>query len=195
MAWLSRFHKDGELSGAELFEFDNLSKTIARSYPQIAAGVRALGRTETRRHLREAGIARDDPSLPLELTLVTTPPSLMDAVQRYGSKLGRALHYKITSKIVPVDGVVKVRGFTNAELLRPDIKQALERTLILQGRQEISRCRVPLTGQFDYRYATTEDADASAFLVTFRDSISILVAVYCDRTRYEAEKAAALGKT
>lgn len=157
---------------------------IRDRHPELFNGLKELKRSETRRFLREQGLSMGD--FPAEPYVVTVPDELAAVPKRYGEKLGRALYYLHTGRVVPKNGWVSVRVMTNAQFMSP--KFPLDTFRVLDRRPIVTRSGNSLEGQFSYRYAATEDVRAAAFLVRFRESTAMLILVFEEKTDYDAAK-------
>lgn len=177
MAFLSRSDSRCQADKLHLKEFEKAKNSFARQLPELAASLQVQNRVQSRRILKEFGQPQWHPQYGLRYALMI-PEKAMDHVNAFGSKLGKALHYKHTERILPVNGTVKVRSFTNAEI--PHVNEELFHRL-LGGKAEISRNNQDLSEQFKYIYATTEDKKASVFYVQFGfDALNIMIMVYED---------------
>lgn len=187
MAWLVRIHISDEWTLREEHEFERLTEEVAKRWPEVLNGLREYSRVETRRHMREHGFRPPNPNHRGELYVVEMPDAAMDALNRYGDKLARALHYKETGRIVPADACVFATALTNTHLFSDHFPH--EVLALLNTPVEVKRCRTSLNDQFDYKFAVIEGGEVSSFLVTFRESCGYHLTVFCDRERYEQRKA------
>lgn len=188
VAWLSRFRISGHWSTEQEQEFERLCKDVQRRHPKIWEGIKEMPRVQSRRLAKDARLERFKTD---DLTYaVTIPQELMTAVERYGIKLAKALHFKQTGRIVPVDSHIVARALTNAETLTSDIAPRV--LAVLPGSPVLQRSNTPLQDQFHYQYGIVEGGEASAFLISIRQSMVIAAFVFCDRARYLESKAAKL---
>jgi len=125
-----------------------------------------------------------------EVYVMKIPPEMGEAYTRYGTKLAKALHYLHTKRIAPSTAAIKVRALTNADLIK--LPFSADILNILTSGAQVRRGNTSLTDQFSYKYAITDDAEASAFWVTFGESAAMLLALFSDGERYERLKAARL---
>lgn len=165
-----------------------LSGVKARK-PHLIAQFKELSRMETRRFMRERGASMTLPGGG-EVYVMNIPPEMGEAYTRYGTKLAKALHYFHTKRIAPSTSAIKVRALTNAELIK--LPFSADSLNILTNGAEVRRGNTSLADQFSYKYAITDDAEASAFWVMFGESTAMLLAVFSDAERYEQTKAARL---
>lgn len=180
VAWLSRFQISDRMTSEQESKFESLCLKVQQRHPLIWHGIRELSRAQSRRLARDAGIERLQAT---ELTYaVTIPQEVMAAVQRYGVKIAKALHYKHTGRIVPTEAHVSAWSFTNAEALKSDIVPRV--FAVLPGSPVLKRSNTHLEDQFHYQYGIVEDGEASAFLISIRQSMVIASFAFCDHARY-----------
>lgn len=160
--------------------------------PEWVQMMSEYSRIETRRALREAGLA--DVRFPEgEVYMMSVPQPFMDAMTRYAEKLGRALYYMHRGAAVPRNGHVRVSALTNAQFMSQHFPR--ERFDILSVRPAISRRGEDLSTQFAYRYAVPIEGGGAGFLVQFRESTVFLILVYDDKARFDAARRLREGST
>lgn len=174
-----------DMSADEEMELERAAWNIGDRHPELLNGMRELSRIETRRFLREQGVSIT--SFPWELYVVTVPETLMDVPKRYGEKLGKALYYLHTGRIIPITGAVTVRAITNSQFMSP--KFPIDKFCILDRKPIVTRSGRSLESQFAYRYAVPEEGGGAAFLVQFRDSTALLIVAHEDGSKTRAEVA------
>jgi len=116
------------------------------------------------------------------------PEEVIGVVARYGGKLGKALHYRHTRRIVSTSAAVDSRVFTNLNALGSAFPRAA--LSLLQNEVEIQRAPTSLKSQFDYRFAVVEEGESSGFVISFGESLVLVVLIFLDRVRFEATQAA-----
>ncbi|MHB8948750.1 MAG: hypothetical protein ACYC4S_06770 [Rhodoferax sp.] len=185
LAWLVRI-RFGDYTKDNERDFERTCRDLLRVAPEIWKMLRIHSRVETRLLLGKARLLT--PPLGMDVIhSMTVPPPILEAADRYGVKLAKALHYFHTTCVVPRDAAVKVRVLTNAEAMGADY---LDRFLqVITAEPKISRAKTSLKGQFDYRFVVVEEFAASAFVVSFGHSTVMVLMVFCDPTRYEESKA------
>ncbi|MCA1532089.1 hypothetical protein I6F21_05885 [Bradyrhizobium sp. NBAIM03] len=147
------------------------------AFPEAYKGMR-LSANEVRRFLKETGRSIDGYQTLGDFPLISIgQPEFWQALRAFGTKLFCALHYKHAGRIVPVEGVIVIRFFSNVQVIDGkipnEILSVLGRTPILQ------RANTSLHEQFDYEYQVTVDKSMSLFLCGFRRSFALLGLV-CD---------------
>lgn len=123
-----------------------------------------------------------------ELPIATMPPLMISSVKEFGRKLAKALHYKHTGRIVPASAAVHVQFFTNISAIRRPFSS--EMFDALDGRPHVSRARIALGDQFNYRYACSDAGDLSAYICTFRKAFLLVLYVTFDPAILAEVKAA-----
>ena len=116
---------------------------------------------------------------------MTVPQELAESSTRYGAKLARALHYKHTGRIFPLDGSIKTRGFTNVEFASPRFERY--QFDMLANAPAVSRSGRSLADQFSYRYGYATDAPAAGYLIQFRESIAIAILMHEQKNIFPAK--------
>lgn len=100
-------------------------------------------------------------------------PMLNRHVQLFGARLGFAMHFNRTGRIVPLEGAVAVRWFTNYDAVTGGIPIDLFK---LVGKPEtLSQGRVHVGDQFNV--ASVATSDRSLHFATFRLSFAIVAFV------------------
>lgn len=171
------------------------TQQLADRHPEIVARMKELSRTETRRYLRDRGMSLSSFQGLGEPYIVTMPGELTAVPERYGDKLGRALYYHHTGRIVPPSGGVTVKAMSNAQFMAPDFPW--QNFSVLSGIPAITRSGVSLHQQFNYRYAVAfeDGTGGGAFMMQFGEGVAILALVYEDRAAYEARRTARFAAT
>jgi hypothetical protein len=185
-AWLVRIRLSDFSQAAER-EFERYTFELTRRFPEIWAGIEIHSRVETRRLVREMKFS---PSMLGVTDLVHSmdlPDQVMVVAQRYGAKLGKALHYLHSGKIVPVVAVIDSKVFTNANALGPSFPGDI--FSVLSSEADIRRASTSLKNQFDYQYVVLEDGEASAFVISFGESMVMVVGIFVDPVRHSAAQA------
>lgn len=174
-----------DLTSDDEKELERAIWNINDRHPELLKDLRELSRTETRRFMREQGISMA--ALCPEPYVVTFPDVLMDVPQRYGEKLGKALYYLHTGRIVSALGGVTVQAMTNTQFM--SARFPIEKSRVLDRKPVLTRSGKSLEDQFAYRYAVPDDGFGAAFLVQFRESTAMLIVVHESMAQYESIKA------
>lgn len=99
-------------------------------------------------------------------------PLLNESIQKFGAKLCLALHYYHRKKIVPLEGGVAIRWYTNWEKITGKLPQEMMK--IFTNVNTLSQGRWSVRDQFEYSFALPEDSNMSAFFTTFNQSFAVL---------------------
>jgi hypothetical protein len=127
-------------------------------------------------HIGRAGQKLARKSIPTEVDggiLRVDGPLVSAHMQTFAEKIGFALFYEITKTIVPPEGGVAARWFSNVDVFqgkypREEISRIVGPSATLrQGTKEVS-------DQFNYAYGLSEDKSIGAFLVSFRKSFAVV---------------------
>ncbi|WP_319796563.1 hypothetical protein [Nitrobacter sp.] len=98
-----------------------------------------------------------------------------DANRAFGRvlrKIIRALHWKHTGQIAPIDDrMIALQWYTNAYLHILEEEGGWDIFIQLPSQPQIKRTGHDLSDQFSYRYGVNEARDVSAFLLAFRHSV------------------------
>lgn len=176
VALLSRIHSvvpmDDEKSRAV---FERLARPLMK--PDVIKAME-LSANKKRNLARRVGLQLAPGETYAELGLMTVPPAASEAVGVFAAKIGKALHFMHSGRIVPVQAAIEHRWFTNynyAEGRIPD-----EVFTIPANGAVLQSARVDLSDQFNYRYALSDDGELSMFTLWFRLSFCVVVAITFD---------------
>ena len=154
---------------------------VWRRRPEWFDQMRELSRVETRKHLRERQLT--SAQFPGgEVYVVKLPTVFLDALDRYAVKLGKALYYLHTGKILPSSGHIHSKALTNAEFMSPNFP--LEKFEVFRTSPPMSRGNRDLSNQFAYRYGVPEEGGGAGFVVQFRESVAMLILVFEDHAKF-----------
>lgn len=174
---------------------DQICALLGRIYPDNESAIAA---SDLKRIL--SGIKNNDPAFFQEISHIlegANPPDgetvtpegaytftlgalAKSHLESFGARLGLAMHFESTGKILEPDGAVYVRIYTNSDLLNSPPPDALfdvifPRTL-QQGKKQAF-------DQFRYDYGALPDGSASLCFASFRQSYSLLaLAISSKRT-------------
>ena len=146
-------------------EFEKLVESVSR---ENEAALRELMPSE-----EEVAEAREKYRLPdgHPPLLNVRGPHMNRAVLRVGFKLGCALYYLHSSRIVPLAGGVLIRWFTNVQAFADELPEEISQLTHAQG--VVLRNSRSLSDQFEYRHGASADYEAFAFAARFRQSFLI----------------------
>lgn len=95
-------------------------------------------------------------------------PILTNHMQRFIARMGLAFHFLQTGQIIPNEGGVFVRWYSNADAVRGRIPSELFK--VLGGTQTLFQGKFSVGDQFTYSFGT--DETRMAFFFTFRKSFA-----------------------
>jgi hypothetical protein len=167
-AYLSRLYPDAS-SEAEKTELRRILSGISNNHPglleEMLPNVDQLARFAS----------RGAKMPPRTHALNANGPLLNAHMNRFAAKLGLALHYHHTGRIVPIGGAATVRWMTNFQALDVGIPKEF---LNLLGPPETLRAgRFQVADQFQFAASVAQEKTASAHLGTFRFSFAIMAFV------------------
>ncbi|WP_245506189.1 hypothetical protein [Rhizobium leguminosarum] len=105
-------------------------------------------------------------------------PIISQAIDLFGFKLGAALHFELTGRIVPAGGGVWVNQYSNADAHIGELPDEILHLLgpgytLRMGRQNVEK-------QFRYQSAQVQDIDMTVHFAVFREAFALLMVVYTD---------------
>jgi hypothetical protein len=173
------------LTEQEKQEAEALFQFLRNNRPDIRAEMR-LSTARTRREMSDrlgaSGVNID----PIDIGAVHIGPLIRSTMSRVGFKLGAALYYHHTGRILPPSGGVLVQWRT---IYQDHIGEGFPPKLMqyLTGTPTLIRSTKLLDGQFTYNYAPLAEADAVAFLGTFSFSFQMLMYAHSDVANADAD--------
>jgi hypothetical protein len=105
-------------------------------------------------------------------------PMMRSILYCFGAKLGFSLHYQLTKKIMPNEGLVAVRVITNHELFEGEIPYDLIGQLHIP--RTLQQGQFNVDGQFNYSSGSNVTGSITVHYTSFRKSFAILVFCFVD---------------
>jgi hypothetical protein len=147
-------------------------RAVAHNYPEILLEMRPSAR-QLRTAAEKYGLTKNGNSYADLPALSVRGPRINAAIENFGRKLFCALFYKHAGSILPSEGGIAIRWFTNVQIDADEIPRSL--APLLSNFPKLERSRTKLDDQFFYRWAVATDTKAvGAFLAFFRRSFAIL---------------------
>lgn len=172
-AMMARLYPD-PTTKAEQREFEKLLRGVRASIPGL---LEELYPSWVQQHdFRESGVAKDGRARPMS----ASGPLLNRSMEIFGVKLSCALHYHQTGRIIPSDGGIAFKWYTNYDKLTDRIPEALL-NLLGENRATLSQGSWRVEEQFEYTWAIPEGARMGAYFAAFRQSFAVLGFVHDDR--------------
>jgi hypothetical protein len=112
-------------------------------------------------------------------------PLVSAHMQTFATKLGFALYYEITGRIVPTDGGVAARWFSNVD--RVEGTFPLSVFDILLPPETLKQGKFNVSDQFSYQWRMAEGDRMALFFASFRHSFAILAFVTTDRSLFDVD--------
>jgi hypothetical protein len=125
--------------------------------------------------LRQLREARAIPNFENSGALNVAGPIVQNSIRAFGAKLGLALHYHHTGRIVPNGGAVAVKWFSNHDKLTGRFPDSLLN--ILSARQTLKQGRFSVGDQFQFSSAVANTGQLAAYLATFNFAFATLSVV------------------
>lgn len=166
------------LSTLQQEEFERSLKAVYSRHPELIDAMKGTTANDVRRFLQRSNLKLPPGLSTADLHVVKLPSSIDKIVRKFSQRLGRALHYKHTRRIVPVDGVVRVNWFTNASLVTNKFPHPVFSRLTKQPKLE--RATVNLSEQFSYRYEVSVAGDLGMYGCAFGRSFYVVCIVVFD---------------
>jgi len=194
MAVLVRMGNQNDQTDDHEKEIEKALSGLRFRLPTIFHSLKEISRVDTRRFLRSRGIQGTViPGLG-EAYLLRVPAEVIAVTERYAAKLGKALHYLHTGKVVPATGAVVTRVFTNGDLLNSNVPDKF--FAVLGGVPVLKRDVTPLESQFTYRFGIASAGEGAGYWIRFGESMAMIATVFLDEAEYlrrRAERNAATG--
>jgi hypothetical protein len=191
VAMLSRIYPDAETEEGEKEVYDRI-RAVAHNYPGLLEEMKPTVR-QVRNVLKRYGIEKLEGMSTTELPFLSVSGPLVNgAVENFGRKLFLALYYKHTGKVLPQEGGIAIRWYSNLQIENDEIPKGLAN--IVSGFPKLERCSMNLYDQFFYRYGAADNKKVAALLAFFRRSFAILGFVNRDAKDFDLpEDATILG--
>lgn len=175
-AMFGRVYPDSSVA-AEQDELRRIMNAVFSNVPGLLEELKPSARQ--RRRIAGSGIRLPD----VGGALNCGGPILNRCIQKFGAKLGFALQYHEAGLIVPAQGGVAVRWFTNFDSMMGNIPSLLFQ--LLGEPKTLRQGKWSANDQFEYAYALSPDNERGAYFSTFRRSFAVLSWVCMDRTRFQ----------
>lgn len=138
-----------------------------------------------KRIIRKAGFEPQAGTAIAEVPIVRIPVEVDEYMRVFGLKLAKALHYKHTGFIVPVDFRYKCRWITNFQEVEVEFQKIVKAVQNFEPAETLKRDNLDLSAQFRYSYAITHNSKSSAFYCKFSNSFSLVILLTFDQEIFE----------
>ena len=101
----------------------------------------------------------------------------------FSVKLGQALHFEVTKRIVPLTGGIAIRWYSNADQLRGKLPQDF--LAMMPPGQSLRQGSFAVEDQFEYSSWVSEDGGIGAHFASFGFSFAVLALISMDRQQLE----------
>jgi hypothetical protein len=159
-------------------DIGRILSALGRNLPAALLEMK-IGRAGQKLARKQTGIADEGGFLRLSGPIAT---QLLDI---FAHKLGLAMHYEATGKILQRSGGVATRVFSNVEAIQDEIPDEIFRflpapTTLRQGSWDVGN-------QFTYSMRVTEGQQMGLFFASFRFSISIVALTSNDISAFQSD--------
>lgn len=163
---LARIYPDGS-SNAEREEVTHIMRSVNNNNRGLLEEMMPSRRQEQRFALARA-------SLPVHAAgcLNCSGPLVVQSIQIFGAKVGFALHYATTGRVVPQEGGVAVRWYSNFDAMMGEIPAKLFK--ILGPPLSLTQGKWSVEDQFSYAFCVVDGGRIAAYFSTFRRSFAVL---------------------
>lgn len=156
-------------------EFEALMRNINQRVPGL---LEEMGMSRASMKLPSKGL----PPEARETLLKVDGPLMTRHMQMFSVKLGQALHFEDTSRIVPPEGGIFTRWYSNVDQLRGELPQ--EFLAQMPPGQTLRQGKVSVEDQFGYTSWVADDGSIGSHFATFGLSFAVLALVALDRSRF-----------
>ncbi len=171
-AWVGRIYPDAQtqMQKDDLFK---LLRSISNNFPELLIemkmprGAEKIGLKKVQNY-GDGGLLR------------ANGPTLTRHMNIFSLKLGLALHYETTKKIVGSNGGIAIRWFSNYEKFSGDFPDEI--TEFMGPSKTLQNGRNQVSGQFDYAWRVSDDGEIGLYFAYFRMSFAVFMAVALDKT-------------
>ena len=180
VAFLSRMHpvvntgnKDGRVEG--------LMRSVNNQHPGFLKEMFGMSAVEARKAARKLGVKPPKGMTYQKMGLARVPDRMDKAVQTIARKLTKALFYRETNTIFPLDGEITFKWFTNADKFREGSIPVLEFAANFTApASNVTRSGKDLRNQFDYKYSLSVERDLAVLTALFGPAFGF-VTVACSK--------------
>jgi hypothetical protein len=110
-------------------------------------------------------------------------PLVSAHMQTFATKLGFALYYEVTGRIVPNNGGVVARWFSNVDRVEGTFPQTVFD--ILLPPETLKQGKFNVSDQFSYQWRIAEEDRMALFFASFRHSFAVLAFVTTDSSLFD----------
>jgi hypothetical protein len=168
---LGRIYPDGPTK-EERSETRRIVHAVGQNVPGLLEELQASA--NQRKHFARSGVELDG----IGGVLNCSGPLLNRSIQIFGAKLGFALHYLQTGRIIPLQGSVFVRWYSNYDAMTKGIPPQI--FAILGEPETLRQGQWSVETQFNYAYAIADSRRMAAYFSTFRLSFAVLSVAHED---------------
>jgi len=174
VALLARINPFDGSGGAD-GRFSKLASSIRQKHPGLIARMYPTP-GQARRLNRSLGLTVAKGKTHQESGVANVLPEMHRAVEVFAAKLAKAIYYKETSKVFPLDGELLMKWSGNSHLVTQGRYLLLDSLGDLPGNApELRRGRTVLNDQFSYALNMADGGDLFAIRATFGAGFALLI--------------------
>jgi hypothetical protein len=185
LAMLARTDYNGDAGNLDGKFADLVAGVHAQDASQIPAMLPTV--REARTYNRRFGIVPKTGQTHQDASPVKITPEMQTAVEVFSGKLAKALYFRETGKVFPLDGCLALRWFTNAELLENDSYPVFQMLEGLTGNAPLlKRGGKALNDQFSYKFSVPSDVDMFVLQASFGRAFGLVIFGSSEKGQLEA---------
>jgi len=147
-------HED--VTESQIFETQKLMRGMTNNHLKITRKMMNVSVRKKRNFSVKTGLQPYGDSYS-DVPLLNLPEEMRSAIETFAAKLTKALYYKITKHPFPNNGAIRLRWYSNAQLLQSPQDHLEKAMKMLHFTNEIKREKLNLRDQFDYVYSMADD--------------------------------------
>lgn len=161
---MNPFSNENNLDG----KVPGLMMNANRQHPGLVRDMLDLSPVQARKAAKDLNIPRPAGLTYQQSGIVNVTDHMDQSVRVFAKKLSKAVYYKETGKIFPIDGEIQLRWFTNVDLFRHGTFPTLDAFAeIAAAKPKLERNRQDLSNQFDYRFSVSSDGKYAVLRALF----------------------------
>lgn len=174
---VSRFGIDPQTP--ELEEEDKkIIRSVANNNREVLEELFQLSSRNVRNLMKRFMLTPGVDGSPSQMPIVkANGPLLNRCMNIFGRKLSCALHYSYTGNIIPPDGAIFLRWYSNVDIYEGKIPEDILK--IFGHLQTLKQGTFSVEDQFAYRHTMSSDGMLSGYFAMFRTAFVIVGLVQC----------------
>ena len=174
IGFMARFTDDKIHNEHDIEEMMRFMKSVSINYPNVVKAMNKMTTRDKRIFSRETGVVPKFGETYADLPVVGVPEEFNIAMKVQAAKITKALHFKHTGMVVPINASIRFRWYTNVNVMRGDSPMVDEVMRMVQGSGPIKRNNTTLKDQFDYKYVIAPTNDVAIYTCVFGKSFGFI---------------------